>query len=275
MKIEQDQPVLLLMEDGRTFLVRPQPGGTFATHQGMVRFDDMLERDYGEALTLTRGRRALLLRPTVEDFMMKVERSTNIVYPKDAGVIMLKIGVRPGARVLEVGCGSGSMTVALSAAVGPTGKVTAFDRTESTLEVNQRNLRRAGLGDNVELRQRAADTPLADEPETYDCAILDIAEPWTEVPWVRGALVSGGRIASLNPTYNQIERTAECLAEAGFLMIECMEILFRRILARTGKTRPAQQMVGHTEFLLFAIRGPQAGEFIYAPEPDRDGGHRP
>jgi len=64
----------------------------------------------------------------------------------------------------------------------------------------------------------------------------------------------GGRIAILNPTYNQIERSSEALQQNGFTRVEAMEILVRGILARPGKTRPEQRMIGHTEFLLFAVK---------------------
>jgi precorrin-6B methylase 2 len=35
--------------------------------------------------------------------------------------------VPPGARVLEIGCGQGDMSIVLAAAAGPTGHVTALD----------------------------------------------------------------------------------------------------------------------------------------------------
>ena len=61
-------------------------------------------------------------------------------------------------------------------------------------------------------------------------------------------------MASLNPTFNQIEKMSVALEAGGFIMIEAMEVLVRGILARSGKTRPEQRMVSHTEFLLFAVK---------------------
>ena len=51
-----------------------------------------------------------------------------------------------------------------------------------------------------------------------------------------------------------MEKGAETLREAGFVQVEAMEILVRGILARAGKTRPEQRMIGHTEFILFAVK---------------------
>jgi tRNA (adenine57-N1/adenine58-N1)-methyltransferase len=92
-------------------------------------------------------------------------------------------------------------------------------------------------------------------PETgFDAAILDIPTPWEEVPFVKEALKPGGHLVSLNPTFNQIEKTAEALRAAGFILIDSLELLERHILAREGKTRPVQRMVSHTEFMVFATR---------------------
>ena len=71
---------------------------------------------------------------------------------------------------------------------------------------------------------------------------------------VTAALKNGGRLAALNPTYNQIENMSGALQKAGFMMIEAMEVLVRGILARPGKTRPEQRMVSHTEFMIFALK---------------------
>ena len=84
--------------------------------------------------------------------------------------------------------------------------------------------------------------------------ILDIPQPWEEVDVVKSALRGGGRLVSLNPTFNQIEKMAETLREKGFILVEARELLEREILARGGKTRPVQRMIGHTEFMLFAVR---------------------
>jgi tRNA (adenine57-N1/adenine58-N1)-methyltransferase len=91
------------------------------------------------------------------------------------------------------------------------------------------------------------------EAGSFDAVILDIPLPWDEVQVVKQALKSGGRLVSLNPTFNQIEKMAEALREQGFILVEARELLEREILARGGKTRPVQRMVGHTEFMLFAV----------------------
>ena len=45
----------------------------------------------------------------------------------------------------------------------------------------------------------------------------------------------GGRLVSLNPTFNQIEKMAEALRAKGFILVESRELLEREILAGAEK----------------------------------------
>ena len=69
-------------------------------------------------------------------------------------------GIVPGARVADVGCGPGAMLSALSAAVGPQGRVTAVDADPQAVTAATALVAAAGLG-NVAVRQgRAEETGL-------------------------------------------------------------------------------------------------------------------
>ena len=195
---------------------------------------------------------AYLLKPTMEDLMMKASRESGIIYPKDAALLIMKAGIHSGSKVMEIGTGSGSLTMALAQAVAPNGHVFSYDRREDLPKNAYKNIQRAGLNSFVTFCQRQAAEPFAESG--FDAVTLDIPQPWEEVRVVKQALKSGGRLVSLNPTFNQIEKMAEALREQGFICVESRELLEREILARGGKTRPAQRMIGHTEFMLFAIK---------------------
>lgn len=249
MEIKSGDFVLLLSSDGKTFLIKIKEGKVFGTHLGNVSLGDAIGKRYGEAIYSQMGKPFLLLEPTIEDRMMKVKRLTQIVYPKDAALILIKTGVQSGMRVIECGAGSGAFTIALANAVSPGGRVYTYDRRGNFLENARRNVDEAGFSNIVEFKLREV-TDGFDETEV-DVVVLDLPSPWEAVPAVSRAIRGGGRIASLSPTYNQVEKTVESLKGEGFVYIETIEVLVRGILVRPDKTRPFERMVSHTGFLTF------------------------
>ena len=252
-RIQKGDAVLLWFENDKTYLVEAVPGRKVGIHCGRpLVVDDWLGKEYGTKVVCEHGV-AYLLKPTPEDFMMKAMRESGIVYPKDAGYLIMRAGVVPGAQVLEVGTGSGSLTMALAGAVGPSGHVTTYDRRTDLPKNAVKNINRAGLQDRVSFQQRVAGEAV-EKKNFYDVAILDIPTPWEEVEVVKEALKGGGSVVMLNPTFNQIERSAEALKQHGFIRVRSVELLERELLAREGKTRPVQRMVSHTEFLVFGTK---------------------
>lgn len=59
--------------------------------------------------------------------------------------------VRPGNRVLEVGCGPGELLAEAAGAVGAGGRVTGVDKVPEMLELAARRVADAGVGDRVTL----------------------------------------------------------------------------------------------------------------------------
>lgn len=250
--IQEGDPVLLCFEDEITYLIEVNSTRKFAIHWGRpIALSDLVGKSYGDWIEAGNSK-ALLLEPTVEDFMMKARRESGIIYPKDAAVLMMKLGIKSGSRVIEVGTGSGALTLALAQQVAPAGKVYTYDKREDFQKLAEGNLKKAKLLSYVEFYKRLEHEPFFQTE--VDAVVSDVPEPWHEAEVIRAGLKNGGRVVSLNPTYNQIEKAAEAFGNAGFVQIEAMEILVRGILARVGKTRPEQRMIGHTEFLVFAIK---------------------
>lgn len=250
--IQENDTVLICFDDEVTYLVEVIPGRKFAVHQGKpINLGSLIGKPYGSQLEFEHSH-AVLLEPTAEDFMMKARRESGIIYPKDAALILMKLGIRSGSRVVEIGAGSGALTIALAHQVAPTGKVHTYEIRDDFLKLAESNLRKAKLLPYVELNKRFEREPFKETE--VDAVISDVPEPWHEVELVRASLKSGGRMASLNPTYNQIEKMSEVLERAGFIQIQAVEVLVRGILARSGRTRPEQRMVSHTEFILFAVK---------------------
>ncbi len=109
------------------FILNLQAGAKFETHRGILQHDDLIGKPWGTQVFSHIGAPFFLLQPSLADLLVDLPRTTQILYPKDIGFILVTMGVGAGQKVMEAGTGSGSMTTALAYAVGPEGRVISYE----------------------------------------------------------------------------------------------------------------------------------------------------
>jgi ubiquinone/menaquinone biosynthesis C-methylase UbiE len=82
--------------------------------------------------------------------------------------LLLEAGLQPGMRVLDIGCGSGDVSLLLAEMVGPTGSVVGIDRSPAALALAS-NLVRAAGHPGVTFHEAATETYA--DPAPFDLAI--------------------------------------------------------------------------------------------------------
>jgi tRNA (adenine57-N1/adenine58-N1)-methyltransferase len=249
-KIRKDDYVLLYLSQQKTYMVKVEKGKTFHTHKGFIKFDDLIGKEYGSRVLSSLGVEFVALKPLLRDYIMKSVRKTQITYPKDTALIVMFSGIGPGSRVVESGTGTGALTTALAHYVKPDGKVYSYEIREEFLKTAKKNLKRAGLIDLVELKNK--DVIAGIDEIDVDTIILDLATPWLVVPHAYAALKPCGTLVSFSPTIDQVVKTVEALKENSFVDIKTVECLMRRMQTERGKTRPQTLMTGHTGYITFA-----------------------
>jgi tRNA (adenine57-N1/adenine58-N1)-methyltransferase len=242
--------ILLYLSQRKTYLVKVEAGKSFHTHKGFVKFDDLIGKEYGATVTSNLSYEFKALKPLLSDFIMKSVRKTQITYPKDIALIIMFSGIGSGSQVVEAGTGTGALTTALAHYVKPQGKVYSYEIREEFLKTAEKNLKRAGLIDFVELKNK--DVTMGIDERNVDTVILDLATPWLVIPHAYNALKSCGTIVSFSPTIDQVVKTAEALKENGFVDMETVECLMRGMQVERGKTRPQTLMTAHTGYITFA-----------------------
>ena len=104
----------------------------------------------------------------------------------------------PGARVLDLACGTGQPALEIAARVGPGGRVLATDVSPRMLEAVSRRARDAELA-NVEVRlMDAQDLDLREgqfDAASCACGLMFCADPASTVSQVRRVLRPGGHFA--------------------------------------------------------------------------------
>jgi len=220
------------------------------THLGIIDISATIGMEYGSVMRTTEGKLIFLIEPTLHDFIMKSERRTQIVYPKDLGYIAARTGLKNGSKVLEIGTGSGALATFMAGIVKPEGHIHSFDVNPDFMQIARRNLEKAGMIEYVTMNQH--DPHQGVDVREADVAVVDLGDPWTVLDQVHEALKGSGAFVAICPTMNQIEKTATELKKSGYADVDCVELMIRTMEAREGMTRPSMRMIGHTTYLVFA-----------------------
>ncbi len=243
---------MLIGRDQKSSVIRLEPGAQFHTHRGTIAHDDLIGLQWGTQVSTHLGYPLILLRPSTDDIVRNLERSTQIIYPKDAGYILMKLSIAPGCRVVEAGTGSGGLTLVLANAVQPTGRVISYDIQSDRQELARNNLEEVGLSSFVTFKNR----DIADGIE--ECGVnalfLDVPNPWDYLVQAHSALGGGGFFGSILPTANQVISLIAALETADFGRIEVEELMLRPYQTVSARLRPRDRLTPHTGYLVFARR---------------------
>jgi tRNA (adenine57-N1/adenine58-N1)-methyltransferase len=253
--------VVLLDRKRRRYLVTLEAGGEWHSHSGLLRHDDIVGVVEGTALRTNRNMEVVVLRPTREDYVLKMKRGAQVVYAKDQAAIVAAADIRPGCTVVEAGAGSGALTLALLAAVGPAGRVVSFERREDHATIARRNVERFLGGTPATWELVLGDLVDGLAARRAHRVVLDVLEPWTAVAATAEALPPGGIVLAYTPSVPQVMRFTETLLEDGrYTDIRTTETLVRGWDVDGLAVRPAHRMVAHTAFLTTARRVPPREE---------------
>lgn len=231
-------------------ILQLEKDGVLHTHRGVVQHNDLIGKPWGTKTTSHTGNPFFLLQPSLADLIRGIPRSTQIMYPKDIGFILLTLGVGPGTKVLEAGTGSGGLTTALTYSVGNEGHVFSYDKREEQQKTAIKNIEKFGLAQRVTFKIR----DIADgfDEVGVDALFLDVPNPYDYLVQVKKALKPGGFFGTILPTTNQVIRLLPELRRNYFSFIEVVETSIRYYKPESERFRPVDRMVAHTGYLIFA-----------------------
>ncbi len=174
-------------------------GAEFHCHAGFVPHDEIIgATPEGSTVRSTRNSRYVALRPTLSDFVLKMPRGAQVIYPKDLGPILMLADIGPGAgawsrasapgrcrwRMLRAGADIVGYELREDFATGPRRNVRVRSWARRSLDRYRVELR-----DCYDGHRRDA---------TSTAIVLDLPEPWQVVPHaVAGAAPRAG---SSSPT---------------------------------------------------------------------------
>ena len=228
--------VQFLDNKGRRYQAVLTIGKEFHSHSGYIAHDEIIGRAEGSKFNTTRGQVLTVLRPTLSDFILKMPRGAQVIYPKDIGPILMLADIGPGVRVLESGVGSGALSMGMLRAGAD---IVGYEIREDFASRAQKNVEQFEGIDEKEL----------------DRVVLDLPEPWQVVPHAKTSLRTGGIFLAYTPSVTQVAQLREALAAASFFACETLEVLQRGWYVEGQAVRPDHRMVAHTGFLTHARLG--------------------
>lgn len=252
--IKENDLIYLVYDHRRKWLISVSKGEKFHTNRGYIKLDDLIDKPYGSVVFSrpfdTQGYKFYVLKPLPSDYILHMTRKTQIIYPEDAGLILLYGGITPGSKVLEAGCGSGALTCILGTYIQPYGHVYSFDNRDSSIKRATKNVKKAGLEKYITIQKADILNEDLQIPEV-ESIVLDIAQPWKAIAKIQQYLKFSGIFVSFSPTIEQVKKTTFELQNNGFYEINTYELIKRMMQVRENATRPQVQMIGHTGYITF------------------------
>lgn len=254
MNFEAGDLCLLIDGKDRRYMFTLDPKGLFHSHHGPLPHSDIIGQPEAVEVYSEKRRKFRAYRPTLADYILKMPRGAQVVYPKDIGPILVHADIFPGSRVLESGTGSGALTLALMRAAGPKGTIFTFERREEFRDTALKNIQRfAGSDPGYATLESALGDMYEDVIDIpVDRVVFDLTEPWLALDNVRRCLEPGGILIAYMPTVTQVARLGEALDNPGWDRVKTFETMHRGWNVDGLSVRPDHRMVAHTAFLTVA-----------------------
>jgi tRNA (adenine57-N1/adenine58-N1)-methyltransferase len=243
--------VLLTSQKGKTWLVQVEDA-PYSSHLGSINMLDLLNKQEGDFIETNQGSKVLLSRPSLEDYIYKMKRRTQVIYPKDLGAVVFYSDIRPGDSVLESGIGAGALTLALLRVLGDSGKLISVEKRPEFASVAVENISRFYGRYPKNHQVVVADIQHFSMTETVDRVFLDLPEPWRAVGPLSRLVRAGGVLVNLSPNVGQVQLTFRELKSHGFANITTFELLRRDWMVDELRARPVDRMRAHTLFITVA-----------------------
>ncbi|MBN1800915.1 MAG: tRNA (adenine-N1)-methyltransferase [Candidatus Lokiarchaeota archaeon] len=252
--IKENDLVFLILDHRRRWLLQVKSGDQFHTHKGIIEYDDLIGKSFGSVIYSKpyehQGHKFYVLKPLPSDYVVYMARKTQIIYPEDAGMILIYSGIGPGSVVIEAGAGSGALSCILGNFVRPNGRVFSYDIREKSIKRAKKNVEKAGLKDIVTVQYGDILNDTLNHVNV-DSIVLDMPQPWEVIEKVKEYLKLSGVLVSFSPTIEQVKKTTFALRDNGFIEINTYELMKRSLQVKENATRPEVRMIGHTGYITF------------------------
>ncbi len=249
-----DNQLIVIKTSKNKYLSVVENDKEFITNEGKFKFSDL--KKIPSIVTTTTGIDFQIYTPTYKEFVLLMKRGPQIIYPKDVGQIIVESNLHNSSRVLEIGSGSGALTLYLYSLLQNSGKLYSLDSSK----INQRRANKTISRYLSTYSKDTVDVNFINEKldkfnfknleDKIDAIITDVPEPWDF--FINNKIDTNLNWVSYLPSMSQIIRINETLKEKNFQDIEVKEVILRDWIIDKKVVRPTNKLVSHTGFLVSA-----------------------
>lgn len=240
--------LVLLISKDVSYLVEIKKG-KLHTRNGILNLDELLKKKYGNEIQTHLNKKFRLVQPKITDILERgAKRLPQIIMAKDAALILSYTGISPGNFVVDIGTGSGFLSIFIANYIRP-GKLVTYEKDKDVLKIARENIKLSGLSKFIKTKNRDATRGISER--NVDLVTVDIQNPEKVIKHAYRALKVGGHLAVYSPTIEEVIAVAREIRKLNFSYINTVENIVRKWQTERT-TRPKTTGLMHTGFLTFA-----------------------
>ena len=254
-KVSLDNTVVVLKNNNHKHLAVLKDDQEFVSQNGVIKFNDI--RELPSIVTSSKNHEYHVYIPSFDEFILLMKRGPQIIYPKDIGSILIAGNINKDSNILEIGTGSGALTLYLNLILDKKSQLFTLDENEKNQRRAQKTIERYLTSSKINnvvnvnyINTKLSSFSFNDLADKVDTIITDIPEPWEF--FLKNQIEKDLNWVSYLPSISQVEKIVTNLRENNFLNIKITETLNREWIIDRKIVRPKNEMVGHTGFVVSA-----------------------
>jgi len=251
--VEFENKLVVIKSPSKKYLTVIAAGQQFITNEGKIEFDKVTSLPIN--LESSTGTSFFIYAPSYKEFILLMKRGPQIIYPKDTGSIVVSANINSHSKVLEIGTGSGALTLYIASILGPSSEFYSLDinkknqyRATKTISRYLSNYSEEMVKEINFVNDDITTFSLESLPVNFDSIITDVPEPWHF--FENNKIKNNLFWVSYLPSISQVSKIATVLETNNFHDIEIKEVLEREWTVKGNISRPKHSMVGHTGFIV-------------------------
>ena len=254
-KVSLDNTVVVLKNNKHKHLAVLKDDQEFVSQNGVIKFNDI--RDLPSTVTSSKNHEYYVYIPSFDEFILLMKRGPQIIYPKDIGAILIAGNISKNSNILEIGTGSGALTLYLNLILDKKSQLFTLDENEKNQRRAQKTIERFVASSKINnlvdvnyINSKLSAFAFNDLADKVDTIITDIPEPWEF--FLKNQIKQNLNWVSYLPSISQVEKIVTKLRENNFVNLKITETLNREWIVDKKIVRPKNEMVGHTGFVVGA-----------------------